>query len=74
MEREFLDAGEAARLLRVSKKTLKKMRISGKGPRYYKIGSSKRGKILYRRADIMEWLGDSKGSTSESATTPLKTV
>lgn len=50
--REFLSEGELEALGIRKKRTLQKDRLSGKGPRYYKIG----GAIRYRRSDIETWL------------------
>jgi hypothetical protein len=50
--REFLNEGELEALGIRKKRTLQKDRLSGRGPRYYKIG----GAIRYRRSDIEAWL------------------
>lgn len=49
---EFLTTACLARLLHVEAQTLRKYRMSGRGPRYTKVGS----KILYRRVDVDAWL------------------
>jgi hypothetical protein len=65
----FLTSAEAAALLRVSKRTLERMRVEGTGPRYLKVGPGKRSRVLYREADILAWLeGLSYTSTSEYTT------
>lgn len=42
------------------------MRVDGSGPTYYKVGSKRRGKVLYTYADLDAWIGKYRfGSTSE---------
>jgi predicted DNA-binding transcriptional regulator AlpA len=63
---EFLDTVETAKLLRVAKSTLERMRVQGGGPRFIKVGPGKRSRVLYRLAEINAWLEkQSFGSTSE---------
>ena len=63
---EFLTTLEAAKLLRVAKSTLERMRVQGTGPRFLKVGPGKRSRVLYRLAEINAWLEkQSFGSTSE---------
>lgn len=53
-------------MLRISQRTLERMRVQGTGPRYLKAGPGKRSRVLYRYADIIAWLEQqSFGSTSE---------
>lgn len=62
----FMTSKETAALLRVSSRTLERMRVEGNGPRYLKVGPGKRARVLYRQADIETWLAKySFGSTSE---------
>lgn len=57
---------EVAGMLRISRRTLERMRVDGTGPRYLKVGPGKRSRVLYRQTDVVEWLGRfSYGSTSE---------
>ena len=57
---------EAAEYLRLSARTLEGMRVAGTGPRYYKVGPGRRAKVVYRVADLEEWLKQFQfGSTSE---------
>lgn len=63
---EFLTTLEAAKLLRVAKSTLERMRVQGTGPRFLKVGPGKRSRVLYRLGEINAWLEkQSYGSTSE---------
>jgi excisionase family DNA binding protein len=49
---EILDAVAAARYVGLSTSTLAKMRLSGNGPAFLKLGR----RVLYRRADLDAWL------------------
>lgn len=67
----FLISSEAADLLRISRRTLERMRVEGTGPRYLKVGPGKRSRVLYRQADVLAWLEEhSFGSTSEYQNRP----
>jgi hypothetical protein len=61
---EFLLPEEAARFLRLSDSTLAKMRCTGGGPRFLKLGR----KVVYRRDDLLAW-ANAQGVTSTSAHT-----
>lgn len=56
---------EAAKIVRLSPRTLERHRVQGTGPRFRKAGPGKRSRVLYTMADLHEWLGYSFGSTSE---------
>ncbi len=63
---DLLTSLEAAHYLRISNGTLENKRVDGTGPRYFKVGPGKRAKVVYRLADLDEWLKKhSFGSTSE---------
>lgn len=47
-----LAAGEAAVLLGLAPSTMAKLRLSGNGPVYFKLGR----RVLYRREDLVAWL------------------
>ncbi len=49
---EILTTREAARLLKVSTKTLERMRVEGTGPAFYKAGRA----VRYRMQDLLAWL------------------
>jgi predicted DNA-binding transcriptional regulator AlpA len=53
---DFLTPLEAAQLVRLSKRTLDNMRHFGNGPKYRKLG----GKIVYLRADLVDWANDNE--------------
>lgn len=62
----YLTTIEVAEMLRISRRTLERMRVEGTGPRYLKVGPGKRSRVLYRQADVEEWLARFQyGSTSE---------
>jgi len=43
---------EAAAFLRLSERTLERMRVTGDGPPFVKAGH----RVLYRQADLDEWV------------------
>jgi len=49
---QLLDQREAARLLRLSERTLERLRLTGGGPLYIKCGRS----VRYRAADLEKWI------------------
>jgi len=49
----YLVVEQAADHLRVSKNYLDKLRVSGKGPRFVRLG---RRKVLYRKSDLDKWV------------------
>lgn len=58
-----LPASAAARALNLSESTLAKLRLSGKGPAYCKLGR----RIVYRPDDLAAWLNQNRRrSTSDS--------
>jgi hypothetical protein len=60
----FLDTDEAAKFLRLSGRSLERMRIEGSGPRYRQHGR----KVFYVMADLLAWSDARvKSSTSEAA-------
>ena len=61
----LLTQGEAARLLRLSERTLERLRLQGGGPLYVKAGRA----VRYREADLEAWItARIINSTSEEAT------
>jgi hypothetical protein len=54
---------EAAKALRLSERTLERMRLTGLGPVYVKAGR----RVLYRQADLEAWVASQvRASTSEA--------
>lgn len=48
----ILNTTEAATYTRLGKPTLERLRVSGEGPIYAKLG----GAVRYRKADLDEWI------------------
>ncbi len=62
----YLTTLEAAKVLRVSARTLERMRVEGTGARFMKAGRGKRSRVLYKQSDIVNWVeGKTFHSTSE---------
>lgn len=62
----FLTTVEVAGLLRISRRTLERMRVDGTGPRYLKVGPGKKSRVLYRQQEVVTWLEQFNfSSTSE---------
>jgi excisionase family DNA binding protein len=62
----LLTQREAAALLRLSERTLERLRITGLGPVFVKAGR----RVLYRESDLEAWVESRvRGSTSESKKT-----
>ena len=52
----LLNTHEAADFLRLSDRTLERMRVTGTGPVYRKLGPGLRARVVYRMADLCAWL------------------
>jgi predicted DNA-binding transcriptional regulator AlpA len=50
--RKLLNQAEAAEMLRLSGRTLERMRCVGGGPRFVRL----RGSIRYREEDLTQWI------------------
>ena len=62
-DNRLVSADQLAARLKLSMRTLERMRHNGSGPRFTKIGN----KVLYREADVEAWLAErSFGSTAEA--------
>ena len=62
---DVLDTPEAAAYVRLSKPTLERLRLTGEGPCYAKLGKKA---VRYRRVDLDDWLTSRLvRSTSEAA-------
>lgn len=61
----ILSTTEAAERLGLSRSTLEKLRVSGRGPAFVKLGHT----VRYRPADMEQWLLDCRvTSTSQRVT------
>ena len=59
----FLTVVEAAAYLRVSKNYLDKLRVTGGGPEFFRLG---RKKVVYHKAHLDAWMAARRyGSTTE---------
>lgn len=62
----YLTTTEAAAVLRMSKRTLESMRVSGNGPPYYQRVQG--GRVFYDRQELDAWMAaQKKQSTSQGA-------
>jgi excisionase family DNA binding protein len=52
MQTQLLDQREAAKLLRLSERTLERLRVQGGGPLYVKAGRA----VRYRECDLDAWI------------------
>jgi excisionase family DNA binding protein len=60
----LLTQDEAAELLKLSVRTVERLRVSGTGPKFLKIRNS----VRYRLEDVQSWIVSRlRGSTSEEA-------
>jgi hypothetical protein len=63
---DLLTTAEAARFLRLSVPTMERLRVTGDGPVFIKLGSGKRCRVVYRRRDLDAWLdAQRRDSTSQ---------
>ena len=66
MDGRLVNTAQAADILGVKPGTLRTWRWSGRGPRYVRYGATIRGRCMYRRSDLDQWLqGRSHASTAE---------
>jgi hypothetical protein len=61
----LLTTEDAARILRLSPRTLEGFRVRGTGPRFIKAGPGLRARVLYHPQDISTWVQQRFSSTSE---------
>jgi excisionase family DNA binding protein len=62
-QQEYVRTRDAARYLSLSYRTLEKLRVTGRGPQYFKMGRA----VLYAFSDLDAWLAaNRRRSTSES--------
>jgi excisionase family DNA binding protein len=64
MQLRLLTQSEAAKMLRLSERTLERLRLQGGGPKFVKANRS----VRYREADLEAWIAARVvSSTSEEA-------
>ena len=67
MTESYLSSLQAADLLGIKEQTLRTWRSDGRGPKYIRLGH-RRGRVLYRVADVEAWLAEHTfSSTAEEA-------
>ncbi|CAA7627355.1 conserved hypothetical protein [Candidatus Terasakiella magnetica] len=49
--KEYLSTKEMAKIIKLSTRTIERLRLNGKGPKFYKIGKA----IRYRRDEVEAW-------------------
>lgn len=52
----LLDENEAAAILGTSPRTLQGWRLRGEGPKFLKLGSTRRSRVRYDPSDLISWL------------------
>ena len=55
-ERQLLREDEAAQFCDVSPRSLQRWRWAGNGPRFIRLGGTRRGAVRYRRSDLERYL------------------
>ncbi len=59
---DYFDNNQAAEFTKLSRSTLNKLRLTGGGPRYMKLGR----RVVYARSALAAWMQHrERGSTSE---------
>lgn len=61
----FLTTKETAAYLRMSPRSIERLRLEGNGPPYKKCGKGEKSKVLYEKSDVDAWLGTARRSTSD---------
>lgn len=69
-DREFVNTEAAARLIGIAAATLATLRVRGRGPKFHRPGGSRR--VVYRVADLREWVGEPLASTSDHGADPQR--
>ena len=68
MEAEYLSTVEVARKIGVKPQTVRKWRVLGCGPKYVRLGNKLKGRALYQRDMVEQWLADRTFSHTASET------
>ena len=68
-QQEYVRTRDAARYLSLSHRTLEKLRVTGAGPEYFKMGRA----VLYAISELDAWLARNR-RCSTSDTSRLSTV
>lgn len=63
---EYFGEDEFSARYSIPKKTIQKMRLTGSGPVFHRIGGPKKGRVLYSSHDVEAWLATCRrASTSD---------
>jgi hypothetical protein len=62
---------EAARVVRLSTKTLANMRAKGGGPVFVRLGRGKRSRIAYRPSDLEAWILECRRASTSAVAPPI---
>jgi excisionase family DNA binding protein len=68
LPQKYYTPTEAAELLRSSRSTLAKLRLTGSGPAFFRIGRA----VRYGQSDLDRWMKGSKSFISHPATRAVK--
>lgn len=64
----LLTTAQAAAHLHVQPQTMRKWRLTGRGPRFHRLGPYPNGRVRYDMRDVRAWLGSrARRSTSEES-------
>ncbi len=64
----YVETPKAAKITKYTQGTLNKLRVTGGGPPFIRLGGKKRGKVIYDTLDLHAWMQSRKRtSTSEIA-------
>ena len=67
--RDLLNTVEVAEIVRLSRRTLERGRVTGEGPEYIKLGR----RVVYQKCKVDEWLEQGRRrSTSDPGSKPKK--
>lgn len=55
MNTELITPQEVAARYKMTPESLANWRREGKGPKYIKLGTTKRPRVMYRLADVLDW-------------------
>lgn len=64
-KRSLLTTAEAAQFLRLSPRTLERLRVQGTGPLFLKLGPGIRSRVLYDSVDLRSWIERRYSATSQ---------
>lgn len=57
----YLTTIEVAQMLKMSPRSIEKIRLEGRGPRYFRLGPGGKSKVLYLLDDVLKWVESHQG-------------